>query len=136
MIPESEWKWFGFAGHFICGRWCRFHLCTEVGGYLVSTVGQFVHPMHGKGNEQAEAEWLLENPNGQEIGYKRHYETMVFKSGAPCDAEGCKCGTPLPSDHTEVEMDGYSEPGEATAGHIAMCRKVASGHLEMKIQEA
>jgi len=39
-IPESKWKWFGDAGHFICSQWCQFHLCTLVGKYLISTVGK------------------------------------------------------------------------------------------------
>jgi hypothetical protein len=54
-IPVHNWKWFGSAAHFICGRWCRFHLATQVGRYLISTVGEFVHPRHG-GSERAEAE--------------------------------------------------------------------------------
>ena len=33
-------KWFGSPGHFICSFDCRFHLCTQVGDYLVSTVGE------------------------------------------------------------------------------------------------
>jgi hypothetical protein len=35
-------RWFGHAGHFICAEWCRFHLCTQVGPYLISTVGEYV----------------------------------------------------------------------------------------------
>ena len=36
----SKWKWFGHAGHFICGTHCRFHPPTQVGKYLISTVGE------------------------------------------------------------------------------------------------
>ena len=44
MIPVSDWIWFGTPGHFICANYCRFHLCTRVGDYLVSTVGEYVPP--------------------------------------------------------------------------------------------
>lgn len=71
MVPESEWRWFGLAGHFVCGRWCRFHLCTAVGEYMVSTVGLFVHPMHSAGREGTEAKWLRQNPDGEKIGCNR-----------------------------------------------------------------
>ncbi len=54
-IPESKWEWFGNAGHFMCSQWCRFHLCTKVGPWLVSTVGEYVHPRHSAGGEQPEA---------------------------------------------------------------------------------
>ena len=41
MIEEKEWKWYGNAGHFIGSNSCRFHLCTEIGDFLVSTVGDY-----------------------------------------------------------------------------------------------
>ena len=132
MIAESEWKWFGNAAHFICGRWCRFHLATQVGDFLVSTVGQLVHPKDSKGGEQADALYLVENPNGAEIGYNRFYETMVFKAGPPCDAEGCNCGLPIPSDHGELDFEGYNDPGAATLGHRAMCLRAAKGEIQVR----
>jgi hypothetical protein len=131
MVPESDWKWFGFAAHFICGRWCRFHLATQVGEFLVSTVGQLVHPKDSKGRENVDAAYLAEYPNGAEIGYQRFYETMVFKAGPPCDAPGCNCGLPLPTDHGELDMEGYNDPGAATIGHRMMCLKVASGNVQV-----
>jgi hypothetical protein len=131
MIPEADWKWFGLAGHFICGRWCRFHLCTQVGDFLVSTVGMYVHPMNGKGHERAEAEWLAKNPNGAEIGYQRFYETMVFKAGKPCTADGCGCGQPG-LDSGELDGDGYNDVKAATIGHRMMCLKVAMGNVKVE----
>ena len=41
-MKAAHWKWFGHAGHLCVGRWCQFHLCTSVGKYLVSTVGEYV----------------------------------------------------------------------------------------------
>ena len=85
-VPESAWRWYGLNGHFICGRWCRYHLTTKVGRYFVSTVGMYVHPSDSGGGEQSEYAWLKLHPNGREIGMDHYYETMVFKAGAPCDA--------------------------------------------------
>lgn len=123
--PVDQWKWFGHAGHFICGQWCRFHLCTLVGDYLVSTVGLYVHPRHSGGSERSEAEWLAANPNGEEIGCGRFYETMVFRAGAPCAAEGCECGIPAIAS-SELDFEGYVTAGAAAAGHLALCEKWAS----------
>ncbi len=124
MVPESEWRWFGLAGHFICGRWCRFHLCTAVGEYLISTVGLFVHPRHSAGREDTESDWLSRNPDGEEIGRDRFYETMVFRCGKPCVAPGCNCGMPE-HDGGELDFEGYQTVRDATEGHRRMCEKWA-----------
>lgn len=121
MVPHKDWRWFGFSGHLIVGRWCRFHLATQVGQYLVSTVGQYVHPRHGGDSEQGDAAWLKDNPNGEEIGYDRTYETMVFHTGEPCKTDGCGCGMPVPDDWGELDSQGYNNPGDATRGHLVMC---------------
>jgi hypothetical protein len=98
-------------------------MATLVGDVLVSTVGMYVPPHRTGGSERAEAEWLQKNPNGEEIGYGRTYETMTFKTtGKFCT---CGCGIPLiiPS---ELDSDVYNDAGAAQAGHMAMCRKVAA----------
>src|SRR3990167_1759376 len=123
MTKPADWKWFGISGHFICGAWCRFHLCTRVGKYLVSTVGEYVHPRHSGSSEQSEAAWLKENWPGEEIGIGRKYETMVFRAGKSCQSkEDGRCGTPeliLP----ELDSGGYNTRGDAQRGHLRMCRK-------------
>lgn len=131
MIPESDWKWFGFANHFICGMWCRFHMATQVGYFIVSTVGMFVHPMHGKGNEMDEAKWIAKNPNGGQIGSGRTYETMVFRAGKPCAEKGCGCGQPI-IDGSELDFNGYNDANAATIGHRMMCLKVAIGNVKVR----
>ena len=129
-IPESKWLWFPFPGHLIVGNWCRFHLCTQIGEYLISTVGRYVHPRHSKGSEIAEANYLRENPNGEEIGFGRHYETMVFKvTGKICTAPGCGCAMPE-IDGAECGFDGYENPQAALIGHRKMCEWVASGKIK------
>lgn len=120
MIPASDWRWYGSHGHFICGRWCRYHLATEIGSYLVSTVGQYVHPRHTAGSEQAEADWLQEHPHGEEIGAGRYYETMVFRVIGHCDRPDCGCGLPV-CDYGELDCRGYTTPAAATAGHMELC---------------
>lgn len=124
VVPVGEWEWFGHAAHFICGRWCRFHMATKVGDYLVSTVGLYVHPRHSAGSERAESEWLQKHPNGEEVGCDRFYETMVFKSVGRCEVPGCNCGLPL-IDGSELDFEGYQTAGDATKGHHAMCAKWA-----------
>jgi len=81
MVPMNRWKWFGSSAHFICGRWCRFHLATLVGKYLISTVGEFVHPRNSGGSEEVESKWLAKNFPGKDIGINTKYETMVFHAG-------------------------------------------------------
>lgn len=141
MINKREWRWFGTAGHFICGPWCRFHLCTQVGPWLVSTVGQ-LWPERSSREIQAEIhdpKWLEENGHLKgdafdaaymkrfgfnEVGCHRKFETMVFRAGTPCTVPECNCGMPE-IDGKELDMEAYNEAGAATDGHMAMCEKWA-----------
>jgi hypothetical protein len=105
-VPHSEWRWFGDAGHFICGAWCRFHLATQIGDVLVSTVGRYF--------PTSKPEVAIPK-DGEEIGWGRRYETMAFKvTGKLCD---CGCGIPtiIPS---EIEFDGYNN----AKAHDALAR--------------
>lgn len=115
-------KWFGNAAHFCCGQWCRFHLATQVGPWLISTVGEYVHPRHSGGSERTEEEWLSKNFPGEDIGIGRKYETMVFRAGEPCSIKTCGCGMPK-IDGSEFDAAGYNSAGEATEGHMKMIAK-------------
>lgn len=121
-VQKSEWQWFGASGHLCVGQWCRFHLTTQVGKYLVSTVGAYVHPRHSNGNEKAESEWLQKNWPGEQIGLGRTFETMVFEAGAPCVDEKCGCGMPSIGG-SELDSEGYNVAKDATGGHMRMCEK-------------
>jgi len=103
-VTPAEWQWYGLPGHFVGARYCRFHLCTGVGGFLVSTVGSY-------------------RPNGAgvdiQVGADRMYETMVFRIDGTCD---CGCGEPAHSGR-ELDMDGYNDAKLAREGHLAMCQK-------------
>lgn len=131
MIPQSKWVWHGEAAHFICGRWCRFHMATEIGPFLVSTVGLYVHPRHAQGHEGPEAEWLAAHPDGEEIGSDHFYETMVFRVTGYCHSKDCGCGLPT-FDPRELDFAGYKKRRAAREGHIAMCRKWANKPLRVK----
>jgi len=113
MIPLSEWRWYGTPGHFICADRCRFHLCTEVGEFLVSTVGMMV-PLNIPGKKTPRTQY-------EEVGYKRLFETMVFKMKDRCS---CGCRMPL-IDGVELLCEGYHTAFEANQGHWATCFRVA-----------
>ena len=115
MVSEREWKWIGKAGHLIVGHDCVFHLCTVVGNKLISTVGDY-HPYHKRGNDGL--------GEAVTIGAGRLYETYVFRVNSP--RIFCSCGCGLPDfDPTEIDSLPANAAGEATANHMAMCRKYA-----------
>jgi len=141
MIPVEKWRWYGHAGHLIVADWCRFHLCTEIGNYLVSTVGEYVPDegvreiiaknrgvtLAGKGNNRRAD--FLKKVGFVEIGANRLYETYVFlvNPDKRCQVEGCKCGMPEFLKYHEIDGAGYNIAGDATRGHMDMCRRVAAG---------
>lgn len=143
FVPVEEWKWFGNAGHLCVADRCRFHLCTQVGEFLVSTVGEYVPDsatceilaacrkivLEGKGNARR-VRWLRQN------GYEKlgagdgTYETMVFVAGEPCAIPDCHCGLPQISG-IELHGEWYTTAGDATEGHYRQClRWSAQGEPE------
>ncbi len=101
-INPADWVWFGYPGHYILGDRCLFRLSTQVGGYLISTVGD-LDDCKGK--------------REREIGDGRKYETMVFKISGIMD-----CGCPE-TEHLGLDFAGYNNHAEAQRGHLAMCQK-------------
>jgi hypothetical protein len=93
------------------GDKCQFHLCTVVGKYIISTVGDLF--IDGKRREI------------QGSGPHSFFETMVFLAGNPCDAPGCQCGQPNLKDAMELDCRRYTSGKEAHEGHMEMCRKWA-----------
>jgi hypothetical protein len=131
-VPRSEWEWFGNAGHFICASDCRFHLCTKVGPWLVSTVGEYVPDSAVQAAlRQSRKEVGMRQPRGpfEQIGCDRTYETMVFRAGQRCAAEGCGCDLPqiVP---TELAMRGYDSAGDAARGHLELCEEWAGRSID------
>lgn len=107
--PAGEWKWYGLAGHFIGAASCRFHMATEIGDYLVSSVGDY----YPRDAEEA-----------QDIGYGRKFETFVFKTnGTRCD---CGCG--MPGLHLcELLSEAANTAEHANRNHIEVCDRIANG---------
>lgn len=103
----TNWKWYGNAGHLAVSHQCRFHLSTEVGNYLVSTIGEW-YPARSKEMDTIGT------------GSKDFYETYVFK----LDGTRCKCGCGLPGIHlSEIAGLRYETPKEANEGHIKFCEE-------------
>lgn len=137
---HPDWRWFGTPGHFICADHCRFHLCTQIGDYLVSTVGEYVPDMQvcevlaksrgiilkGKG-EKREADWMRK-AGYENIGAGRKYETMVFRISHICTDKDCDCGMPIIA-LRELECVGYNSRKEANQGHYDICLQVAEGKV-------
>jgi hypothetical protein len=114
VIARGEWRWLGAAGHFIAADSCRWHLCTVVGDYMVSSVGEYVPNGRGRGD------------GFEQIGCDRLYEVMVFKC-APCREPGCHCGgEPRVTDLSEVDYTPANTRAEAAANHEAKCLEWAS----------
>lgn len=142
-IDESKWKWFGNAAHFICGNSCRFHMATQVGKYLISTVGEMwseraVREIHARCHDP---KWLDKNVHRkgddfdfhymkrfgyEQIGCDRTFETMVFEAGKPCDAKACGCGLPSISG-SEIDYAAANDAKTATKNHRKLCLKWALG---------
>lgn len=113
-IPPAKWEWFGYAGHFIAANSCRFRMCTKVGKYLISTVGD----MHYK--EDGERKTLG-------AGDDSFFETYVFLAGPPCSVEGCNCGQPTLLSGSEIDGERCATGGEAQKLHMAKCHEYAAG---------
>ncbi len=105
---RAEYVWQGSPGHFICGDQCAFHLSTVVGGYLVSTVGEY-------------------RPRGEDepkpIGVGRLYETMVFVAST---CEHHDCDEHHQATGRELDFAAANDRKAARAAHVAMCRKWAA----------
>ncbi len=107
-IPESEWVWGGYPGHFIGADRCKFRMRTEVGDHVISTVGDFRTEL---------------SKEAEEIGVGRTFETMVFKlQDEVCH---CGCGMRLPKSWIEMDSKGYNDPESARKGHMKLCYKWA-----------
>jgi hypothetical protein len=147
VIERKDWKWYGHPGHFICARWCRFHLCTEIGPYVVSTVGEYwpgreVREIHA---DVVDPGWLMVNRSlkgdafdsaymkrfgFEEIGHDRTFETMVFRTARRCDSPECGCNMPI-IDPSEIDFEPEKTAGEAASNHEALCVKWAAKEQEV-----
>ena len=104
----KELIWYGNGGHFCGLSDCQFHLCTEVGDYLISTVGEYYPDGYKKGRGMC----------ALGLGEKDLYETMVFRISSRC-----QCGCGLPNGYDNIETFRYATPKEANEKHRELCEK-------------
>ena len=140
-VPVGEWKWFGNAAHLIVGSDCRFHLATEIGDFVVSTVGEYFPDAEVReimarsrnvtlvGMGDARRADYMRKIGYEEIGFGRKYETMVFRVVGHCDAEGCGCGLPR-IDGSELDYEGANDAKTATENHNKLCHEWATKKWE------
>ena len=108
-LARSQWKWFGYAGHLCVSDQCLFTMATQVGNYLISTVGDYRRYHRG---DMA--------PLGS--GREDFFETAVFPAGHVCNMSGCGCEMP-DIGGGELDMERCSTAGEAQKIHIKYCEK-------------
>lgn len=112
MIPESEWRWFGCAGHFIAASKCLVHLHTRIGDYRISTIGAYFPDGIRPGQSF---------DDGRDIGAGRKYETFVFRvSGEAEDGEGDV------DTWGEIDTMAANTATEADRNHREMCYRYAA----------
>ena len=120
MSKKENWVWMPQCGHFIGGSSCRFHLNTYVGGYIISTVGEYAPHGESFGNFVA-------------LGIDRLYETMVFEANREQEADAQCCPWTIDVSK-EVDMEGYNDPALAYKGHLKLCRKWATTNTKSNIR--
>lgn len=138
-LDKSKWVWMPHPGHLIVSSDCRFSLNTYVGGYIVSTVGEWWPARVSREIHASvyDPEWLAENKHlkgdyfdraymkkfgYEDIGAGRTYETMVFKAEKETHDE-FKCCPWKMSDPMNIDSDGYNDPVSAYKGHLKFCKR-------------
>lgn len=142
-MAKQDWAWMPCAGHFILGKYCRYHLCTYVNGYIISTIGQLwpddnirriYAESHNKLNPNNQIDLSLKGDDFDREYFKKKgfhglgfpeeesvYETMVFK-GKKRD-EGSQCCPYMVSDWGDLDCNRYSDAAEAYQGHLRFCQE-------------
>lgn len=124
MIPASEWIWHGHPLHLSVHRRCQFRMGTEIGDFVVSTIG----------------EYELEGGGYDTLGIDPHsfYETMVFRKTGHFEGilpdrrgadtlSGTKCCPDITGD--DLFCERYSNSVSARVGHMLTCQRVAAGEF-------
>lgn len=101
----NDWKWAGKPAHFVGSDDCKWHLTTHVGGYIVSSIGEY-RPAHT--DEMVPLDEFLT---------PLYYETFVFVA----ESESWEIGE-------ELEGQRYSTADKATEGHMHYCHKWSKIH--------
>ncbi len=134
-LKREDWVWMPHPAHLIVGNECRFRLATYVGGYIVSTVGEWL-PGESVREIMAQSRGITLEGIGDareydfmrkigfmEIGLDRTYETMVFPAKTRSDVSRRCCPWECVHDKGEVDFDGYQDAVNAYRGHMIRCEK-------------
>ena len=118
MITQDKWVWYGTPGHYVCANACQFHLCTKVGKFLISTIGEKVS------SESIRKILGISGGAYEEVGCGRLYETMVFRWKGVCTSLPCNCRLPniIPN---EIDFAPANQRGVAAKNHLKICLKYA-----------
>lgn len=111
MNEEKELIQHGYAGHFMMCRDCQFHLTTEVGDFVVSTIGDYCPDG--------------ELTNRVEIIKGYNFQTKVFQFMGYSCSDICLyvTRTPLNLNYSNaIETKNYNTAGEAQEGHRKLCQ--------------
>ena len=112
-MAQAKWIWHGSAGHFICSDQCRRHLCTDVGDYRISSVGD-----------------LYIDGKRETVGATGYYETLIFRlDNKIC---GCGCGQRTITEWTELDGLRSDDLAEAERTHMDFCHKYDKPRAALK----
>lgn len=115
MEGATPLKWYGYAGHFIGGKRCAFHLSTNTGKHLISTVGHYLP----KNNDD-----MVNIGAGRED----YFETYVFV----CDGED-KDGNPNVTEWLEIDGERYADSLSAEKGHYKYLEKYSVQNVSAEL---
>jgi hypothetical protein len=137
-MNREDWIWMAHPGHYRWADFCRFRLCTYVGNYIVSSVGEYL-PNFTEDNldkvnmidsliglAKIRKEYsdddsdIPGNSYEKLVGSSYLYETIVFKSLE--NTSECKCCIAI-CDDEEIEKNEYNTQELAFAGHYELCEK-------------
>jgi hypothetical protein len=136
-MKKDNWYWMGHAGHLIVSADCQFHLNTYVGGYIVSTIGEYLpdeavlkifaasreYPLIlAAQGDAVKSNFIKENKVFERIGAGDDsiYETMVFKARKDKDN---KCCPYTGSSFSDIDGERYATAEAAQKGHMKYCLK-------------
>jgi len=106
-VPMKSWVWDGHPGQLIVSHDCEFALNTRIGGFRISTIGDWFPVGWPRGAGM----------RGKEIGFNRTHETFVFRVSGSGPGELDSLG--------EIDSLVYNDCEDARKGHLKMCRKYA-----------
>lgn len=147
-MARQDWVWMPCAGHFICARYCRYHLNTYVNGYIVSTIGEYCPDrdirrmnveVHNSSHPEDQFDLSLmgdvfDYEYQKKFGFESFdafgdsfYETLVFKA-QKIQEESC-CPYQV-TDWSELDGLRYEKGHEAYNGHLQFCEKCDKGEIQ------